>query len=368
MGWNTLTTQTAFTLSSPALTTGKLLALVSDAITTGTMLDLTSSTGSNAATGFKGAKITLTGSNSSSSVFTYGMYVSNQRTGTTSNSVGIYSEVASGGLITNLPLWVKGYLGGGLKFGAITANAGAIWADNQTPGLTNSHFSADGTTTTFGGVSLQFKFGNAGNYHIWNANGITMDPAGGASSTGGQRLKIINDPTGVSGYGMISLGAQGNWNAGGTSPFIGSANGTFVAINPASTYAGNFLDFQKAGVRQFMINNAGGIISSYIIAPKAATPYTVLSTESNTVFTNEGATAKIVFNLPTAVAGLTFTLFVQDTDGIDITAASGDTIRFNTTVTAAAGTITSTTIGSSITLVAINATEWVATALVGTWV
>jgi hypothetical protein len=92
--------------------------------------------------------------------------------------------------------------------------------------------------------------------------------------------------------------------------------------------------------------------------------YTVLRAESNISFTNEGATALINFSLPTAAANLLYTFTVQDADGIKITAAAGDTIRWGANVTAAAGNITSTTIGASITLLAINATEWMAISLV----
>jgi len=46
-------------------------------------------------------------------------------------------------------------------------------------------------------------------------------------------------------------------------------------------------------------------------------------------------------------------------------AAAGDTIRIAANVSAAAGRIDSTTIGDSVTLKAINATEWVATSVVG---
>jgi len=48
-----------------------------------------------------------------------------------------------------------------------------------------------------------------------------------------------------------------------------------------------------------------------------------------------------------------------------VTAASGDTIRIAANVSAAAGRIDRTTIGDSVTLKAINATEWVATSVVG---
>lgn len=109
-----------------------------------------------------------------------------------------------------------------------------------------------------------------------------------------------------------------------------------------------------------------GAISATVTA-QATTPKTLAASESGTIFSNEGATGAITFNLPTAVANYVYTFIVQDADGINITAAAADTIRFGGTVTATAGTISSTTIGSTITLVAINATEWVATSLIGSW-
>jgi hypothetical protein len=85
------------------------------------------------------------------------------------------------------------------------------------------------------------------------------------------------------------------------------------------------------------------------------------------VFTNEGASAIVPFTLPAAASGLEYTLFVQDADGIQVIAGAGDTIRIGSLVTAAAGNVQSNTIGSSVTLKAINATEWVAIAALGTW-
>ena len=93
-----------------------------------------------------------------------------------------------------------------------------------------------------------------------------------------------------------------------------------------------------------------------------------LTSPNGTTYTNEGATAEANFVLPTAVASYIFTFICQDADGIKVTAASGDTIRLGANVSAAAGNVASTTIGSSVTLVSINATEWMATSIVGTWV
>jgi hypothetical protein len=70
---------------------------------------------------------------------------------------------------------------------------------------------------------------------------------------------------------------------------------------------------------------------------------------------------------PRVAAGLEFTFVVQDADGITVTAATGDTIRQAGSVSATGGTAASTTIGDTLTLVAINATEWVAVASHGTW-
>lgn len=97
----------------------------------------------------------------------------------------------------------------------------------------------------------------------------------------------------------------------------------------------------------------------------SGTPNALTATESWKVLTNEGATAANYHTLPTAVAGYVFTFVVQDADGLRVTASTGDTIRIAATVSSSGGYCESTTIGDSITLVAINATEWVATSYVG---
>lgn len=91
------------------------------------------------------------------------------------------------------------------------------------------------------------------------------------------------------------------------------------------------------------------------------------STDSGTIYTNEGDDNGAAVTLPTASAGLVFTAVVQAAQTLTITASSGDTIRIASSVTAAAGSITCATVGSTITLAAINATEWIAISVVGTW-
>lgn len=100
----------------------------------------------------------------------------------------------------------------------------------------------------------------------------------------------------------------------------------------------------------------------------SASPNILTAGEVGKVFTNEGATAKNYHTLPAARAGLgPYTFVVQDADGMRIVAGAGDTIRIAASESAAAGLIECTTIGNTVTLIAINATEWVAVSYVGTW-
>jgi hypothetical protein len=89
---------------------------------------------------------------------------------------------------------------------------------------------------------------------------------------------------------------------------------------------------------------------------------------SQSVVTNAGATALVTRTLPTAVAGGNFCFYVADADGLKIQAAAGDEIRIGPTATATAGYIRNSTIGSSVCIVAIDATTWAAmNAPNGTW-
>ena len=96
-------------------------------------------------------------------------------------------------------------------------------------------------------------------------------------------------------------------------------------------------------------------------------PNILTAAESGKVLTNEGATALVYNTLPAAAAGLEFTGIVKDTDGLRFTAGAGDTIRLAGSVSVAAGYVEATAIGCAVRLKAINATEWIATCIVGSW-
>lgn len=114
----------------------------------------------------------------------------------------------------------------------------------------------------------------------------------------------------------------------------------------------------------------GSLLTKSLVEANTAgsgAPNVLVGNESCTILTNEGTTAQNYHTLPTAVAGLVFEFIVQDADGIRVVAAAGDTIQDVGTVSATAGYIQSTTIGSAIRMVAINATQWVLTSKQGTW-
>lgn len=132
----------------------------------------------------------------------------------------------------------------------------------------------------------------------------------------------------------------------------------------------NFINFDADGVLalgyggQKTYSAKLAAIRDVVTNTGTATP---AATDSNALYTNEGDADGSVITLPTAAAGYSFTVYVQTAQTITVTANAGDTIRIANSVTAAAGSITSNVVGSSVTLEAINATEWVATAVVGTW-
>jgi len=114
----------------------------------------------------------------------------------------------------------------------------------------------------------------------------------------------------------------------------------------------------------------GELLYSLLVDASTAgsgSPNVLAAAGSGIVTTNEGTTVRNYNTLPAAAAGLHFTFIVQDADGMRITAGTGDTIRVAASVSTSGGYAENSTVGSVLTLVAVNATEWIATTTVGTW-
>ena len=103
-------------------------------------------------------------------------------------------------------------------------------------------------------------------------------------------------------------------------------------------------------------------------AGDTAAPNVLTTAENRAVLCNEGTLSEQNYHtLPAAEADLEFTFICNDTDGIRITADTGDTIRMGGSITVAGGYIVSVIVGSTVKLICIDATEWIAVAFAGTW-
>ena len=154
--------------------------------------------------------------------------------------------------------------------------------------------------------------------------------------------------------------AKGKVSATDTTPnfllskILAGTNVTITQNNPA----GNETISIAANDTKTIENNTAGVGS----------PNILLNTERGKFFTNTSAVALNYHTLPTAAAGLTFTFIVTEANGIVITANTGDQIIIGADSSTVAGTATSTTLGSTVNLVAIDATTWHSFAHTGTWV
>lgn len=270
-----------------------------------------------------------------------------------------------------------------------TQLAAAVPASGAGNSLTLAGSAAVSGNTNGGDTVVQLVAGSgsgtAGRFVIKDTGGTARY----AFSSGSFSILTAGGETGVSWNGVnFNLGRNGGsdtfgiepGNSGNRTAF--STNGSFFQFSKDVTILGgaahlgfNFdTGFARSSAAVVRVTNGstgtGSILSSVLVEANTAgsgSPNVLTAAESGTLLTNEGSTAQNYHTLPSAAAGLQFDFVVQDSDGMRIVAATGDTIRDVATVSSAAGYIQSTTVGSTLRLVAINATEWIVTAKQGTW-
>lgn len=142
----------------------------------------------------------------------------------------------------------------------------------------------------------------------------------------------------------------------------------FVGNGHLFTVLDNTYDIGASGATRPRNVFVGGYISAGRNVVAKTGNYPVVAADKQNFFTNAGAVGTVVFTLPTAVAGLRFTFYVDAAQTLQVTAGASTTIRIAGSVSAAAGNITNATIGGCVTLQAISATSWVAESHEGTWV
>ena len=89
--------------------------------------------------------------------------------------------------------------------------------------------------------------------------------------------------------------------------------------------------------------------------------------ESGSVQTNAGAAGAAAWVLPDAAAGLNYTFIVMAAQEMQVTPAAGDKICIAGVCGDAAEYWSADAVGESLTLVAVDGTNWVATSYTGTW-
>lgn len=231
-------------------------------------------------------------------------------------------------------------------------NSVALTASAATAGNTNAGAAAGGAVTITSGAAARLTSGNAngGNINLVTGAGIGTGTAGQVLVPTGTAAVPSLAFTAGSTYGLylesgVLLGLIGG---GSINIYVGSSSTT--VRKPIQFNSANAANNRLYGNTRNVLAKTNGVGS----------PFSAVIDDSSIVFTNEGATALVYISLPTATANLTYDFCVQDADGLRITAATGDTIRVRDKVTATGGYIQSTTIGSIVRLVAINATEWFA--------
>jgi hypothetical protein len=169
---------------------------------------------------------------------------------------------------------------------------------------------------------------------------------------------------------------------------FGIGDGVMLASGQGSAPTNYFLFFyEQGGVglggSDFANNNGnlGGLsVDGPLLGQKLPViktgPYTLDNRfDSGKVFTNTGAGALVVFQLPDAETLDTFGFFdfyVDSPNGIQIVAGGADVIRIGPNQSAAAGSATGTTQGNALRLLLLDpgqsSCQWVAQSVIGPWV
>jgi len=275
---------------------------------------------------------------------------------TTNGRVGIGTTAPGKNLdvIGNARFGATGGYGGVVDFVTTASSTTALVGLSHQPNAAWAiNMGAEATPNLY--IGLSAAFGSATDGYFWRANW----------NTSGVAVNTFRHAAAGSGLTTVNILAKS------------SQTGDLLAISSVSGSMGDLVKVQLGGnvgintiTPSAKLHVVGTLLNQKLVEANTAgsgSPNIITAAESGSVFTNEGATALNYHTLPTAASGLVYAFYVQDTDGIRVVANTGDTIRINTSVSASAGYAESTTVGSSVTLAAINATEWVATSVIGTW-
>ncbi len=215
------------------------------------------------------------------------------------------------------------------------------------------------------GVHIKAFGGTTGEYMYWDATNDSLTVVGDLAlftMTGTTKPFFVNVTGTVAG-----IAAEIQTTDGGiTLDANGGSNGDLLleAADDASLTAAG--DFTLAVTGSTVLDDI--LFDRVVVTPTEGTTITLDAVNSGAVVMNVASAGATTFTLPTAAAGLQYT-FVDNSltggDDLTITASSGDTINSGT----AAGSIgnTADVFNQTITLLALDATNWITIASSGTW-
>jgi hypothetical protein len=154
-------------------------------------------------------------------------------------------------------------------------------------------------------------------------------------------------PTATANNGLVNLGSAGFAGGGGTN-FVGSASGTFVAINSAVAYAGNHIDVQQgAGQSLFAVRGIANAVNGIAVILSATGNAAQISAQGSDANVPLQFNAKGNSNITVNAGSGGQTIFqANTTTKFTITAAA---TAWADAINMSFGTITGTKIGTATT-------------------
>lgn len=216
--------------------------------------------------------------------------------GTSTLMLGATTTTAS---LTGTSLFVASAGGTGITLAAASNGGGANQGNPKLSFLSSGGTVAVPTQTlsgaTIGRITFQ-GFNNLGAYDATQVSFANIATEAHTSTTFGSKYVMSRIATGTStlrsnswvwdndgtyyvgsqtpataNYGLLSIGSttaapQGGWDGAAAGHFVGSANGTMIAVNGQSGFTGNLADYQVAGVSKYSITNAGNVTAAGTIS------------------------------------------------------------------------------------------------------
>jgi len=197
------------------------------------------------------------------------------------------------------------------------------------------------------------------------AGGIDMDAAAAKNIdiAGGQVLISSKDNA------ASAIALTANTGANETIVVTNTQGNTAAAITLTATAGGITLNASSGITTGDAITGDGtAALNGFLrTVTDDADGRNITAAESGSVITNAAAGAATALNLPAAAVGLTYTFVVMAAQELRVTPAAGDSVNIAGSQGDAAEYWTANAVGESLTLVAVDANNWVATSYTGTW-